>query len=277
MYDNTCKFIAETFPADLATWLLGEPISLTKLEPSELSVEPIRADSLIFLESEEIILHAEFQTAPNPDIPFRMADYRLRAYRRYPGKQMRQIVIYLRQSGSDLVYQNTFETENLRSSFEVIRLWEQPTEIFLRSLGLLPFAVLSQTNKPDNVLRQVAGQIEQISDNRQQSNVAASTAMLAGLVLSKDVINNVLRQEIMRESVIYQEIEAGGIEKGLQQGLQQEAVSFVLRLLKRRLGEVKQELQAQIPGLSVQQLEELGEALLDFKSESDLVAWLEKL
>jgi predicted transposase/invertase (TIGR01784 family) len=108
MYDNTCKFIAETFPADLATWLLGEPISLTKLEPSELSVEPIRADSLIFLESEEIILHAEFQTAPKPDIPFRMADYRLRAYRRYPGKQMRQIVIYLRQSGSDLVYQNTF-------------------------------------------------------------------------------------------------------------------------------------------------------------------------
>ncbi|HEY9691420.1 MAG TPA: hypothetical protein V6D15_04410 [Oculatellaceae cyanobacterium] len=78
MYDNTCKFIAETFPADLATWLLGEPISLTKLEASELSVEPIRADSLIFLESEEIILHAEFQTAPNPDIPFRMADYRLR-------------------------------------------------------------------------------------------------------------------------------------------------------------------------------------------------------
>ena len=193
MYDNTCKFIAETFPADLATWLLGEPISLTKLEPSELSVEPIRADSLIFLESEEIILHAEFQTAPKPDIPFRMADYRLRAYRRYPGKQMRQIVIYLRQCGSDLVYQNTFETDNLRSSFEVIRLWEQPTELFLQSPGLFPFAVLSQTNKPDNVLRQVAVQIERISDHRSQSNVAASTAMLAGLVLNKDLINSVLR------------------------------------------------------------------------------------
>ncbi|MGB3205884.1 MAG: hypothetical protein WBB28_12915 [Crinalium sp.] len=42
---------------------------------------------------------------------------------------------------------------------------------------------MSQTNKPDNVLRQVAVQIEQISNNREQSNVAASTAMLAGLVL----------------------------------------------------------------------------------------------
>jgi predicted transposase YdaD len=60
MYDNTCKFIAETFPTDIATWLLGEPIALTKLEPSELSVEPIRADSLILLQSEDTILHAEF-------------------------------------------------------------------------------------------------------------------------------------------------------------------------------------------------------------------------
>ncbi|MGB3205886.1 MAG: DUF4351 domain-containing protein [Crinalium sp.] len=92
-------------------------------------------------------------------------------------------------------------------------------------------------------------------------------------IFCKDLINNVLSQEIMRESVIYQEIEAGGIEKGLQQ----EALSFVLRLLKRRLGEVKPELQTQIQGLGVQQLEELEEALLDFQSESDLVAWFEKL
>ena len=276
MYDNTCKFIAETFPADIATWLLGEPIELTKLEPSELSVEPIRADSLIFLQSEEIILHAEFQTQPQPDIPFRMADYRLRAYRRYPGKQMRQVVIYLRQSGSELVYQDTFVIDNLRSSFEIIRLWEQPTELFLQSPGLLPFAVLTQTNNADNVLRQVARQIETISDNREQSNVAGSTAILAGLVLKKDFIKSVLRQEIMRESVIYQEIEAEAIEKGLQQGLQREAVSFVLRLLKKRLGEVKTELTTQIQGLRVEQLEELGEALLDFKSESDLVRWLQE-
>ena len=61
MIDNICKFLAESFSADFASWLLGEAITLTKLEPSELSVEPIRADSVIFLESSEIILHIEFQ------------------------------------------------------------------------------------------------------------------------------------------------------------------------------------------------------------------------
>jgi predicted transposase YdaD len=55
-YDNTCKFLAETFPSDFASWLLGKAIALTKLEPSELSLEPIRADSVIFLESSEVIL-----------------------------------------------------------------------------------------------------------------------------------------------------------------------------------------------------------------------------
>ncbi len=95
MYDNVCKFIAEHYKDDLATWLLGVPIKLTELSPTELSNEPIRADSLILLQSDDLILHTEFQTDPDPKIPFRMIDYRVRGYRRFPHKEMRQIVIYL--------------------------------------------------------------------------------------------------------------------------------------------------------------------------------------
>ncbi len=86
MFDNICKFLAETFPTDFATWLLGEPILLTQLSPSELSLEPIRADALILLQSNEVALHLEFQTQPKSDIPFRLIDYRLRVYRRFPTK-----------------------------------------------------------------------------------------------------------------------------------------------------------------------------------------------
>jgi predicted transposase/invertase (TIGR01784 family) len=77
MYDNLCKFLAEQYSQDFAQWLLGEAIALTQLSPSELSLEPIRADSLILLAARSVILHLEFQTQPDPDIPFRMADYRL--------------------------------------------------------------------------------------------------------------------------------------------------------------------------------------------------------
>jgi predicted transposase/invertase (TIGR01784 family) len=112
--------LAEHFSVDIASWLLGTPISLTKLEPSELFAEPIRADAVIFLEAEDLLAHIEFQTDPDPAIGFRMADYRLRGYHRNPQKQMRQIVVYLRPTRSPRVYQTTFEISGLRGEFEVI-------------------------------------------------------------------------------------------------------------------------------------------------------------
>jgi len=71
----------------------------------------------------------------------------------------------------------------------------------------------------------------------------------------------------MRESVIYQEI--------VEEGKQEEALSFVMRLLTRRLGTVEPELEAQIRELATQELEDLGEALLDFSEPADLDAWLQ--
>ncbi|NEO01055.1 MAG: Rpn family recombination-promoting nuclease/putative transposase, partial [Moorea sp. SIO3I7] len=65
MFDNTCKFLAESFSEDFASWLLGEPITMTQLSPSELSLEPIRADALILLNSDDFVLHVEFQTQPD--------------------------------------------------------------------------------------------------------------------------------------------------------------------------------------------------------------------
>ena len=78
----------------------------------------------------------------------------------------------------------------------------------------------------------------------------------------------------MQESVIYQDIKEQGIKQGLQQGLQQGQAILVLRQLKRRLGEVETEDETRITGLSVEQLEALGEALLDFSNRDDLQEWL---
>ena len=93
-------------------------------------------------------------------------------------------------------------------SFEVIRLWEQPSSLFLNAPGLLPFTVLSATEDRPDLLRQVARQIATLPEQRMQSNVAASTAILAGLLLDKDLIQRILRKEMMQESVIYQEIQS---------------------------------------------------------------------
>ncbi len=278
MYDNICKFLAENFSSDFARWIFGEPKGLTSISPTELSVEPIRADSLILLQSEDVVLHLEFQTLPDETIPFRMADYRLRVHRRYPNKDMRQIVIYLKSTGSQLVQQNVFTISGLRHQFEVIRLWEQPVSDFLQFTGLLPLAVLGRTENRTQTLREVSSLIDNISNRREQSNIAAATSVLAGLILKKDLISAILRESIMQESVIYQDIKKQGIEQGIKQGLEQgrkqEASLMILRLLKRRIGEIEPSLSNRINQLSVEQLEALGEALLDFSSRDDLLAWL---
>ncbi|MCC5603668.1 Rpn family recombination-promoting nuclease/putative transposase [Nostoc favosum] len=262
MFDNVCRFLAESFSGDFATWLLGESIALTQLSPSELSLEPIRADALILLQSDEIVLHIEFQTEAKAEIPFRMTDYRLRVYRRFPYKRMHQVVIYLQPTTSELVQQTAFVLENTRHEFGVIRLWEQPSEIFLNTPGLLPFATLSQTEDKTRTLQQVAEAIEQINDTRTQSNIAASTAILAGLVLNKELIKRLLRSDAMRESVIYQDIQ------------QEKALSIVIRLLRRKVGTVPPAQLLKIQALDSTQLDDLAEALLDFSSLTDLEAWL---
>jgi hypothetical protein len=49
---------------------------------------------------------------------------------------------------------------------------------------------------------------------------------------------------------------------------------MVLRLLTRRVGPLTSEIQTQVEALPLDQLEALGEALLDFTSLADLENWL---
>jgi hypothetical protein len=60
----------------------------------------------------------------------------------------------------------------------------------------------------------------------------------------------------------------------LERGQQQEK-AFVLRLLARKLGNLKAEIQIRVNSLTIEQVESLGEALLDFNSFGDLLVWLD--
>lgn len=63
--------------------------------------------------------------------------------------------------------------------------------------------------------------------------------------------------------------------EGIEQGIEQEGLKIVMRLLNRRFGEVTVQLEQRIRQLSIIQLEDFTEALLDFCEERDLVAWLQ--
>ncbi len=136
-------------------------------------------------------------------------------------------------------------------------------------------AVLARTEAPTSLLQQVAELVEQIDKPQQQREISAYTEILAGLKFDKNLIRRFLREELMRESVIYQEIQQEAKQQGRQEGRQEEGASLVLRQLTRQVGQLTPERRSQIQQLPVTRLEELGEALLDFSSIQDLTDWLQ--
>ena len=300
--DNTCKYLVEQYPAAFVRWLLStEPVNIQVLK-TELSLEPIRADSLTLLQTANQILHLEFQTLPysQPPISFRMLDYWVRLKRLYWDAEIVQVAIYLKPTDSPLVFVDQFAEANTQHRYRVIRMWEQDPAPLLASPALLPFATLARSDSPASLLAQVAQEVAKIEPIDERRNLLTCADILAGLRFEIDLIRQLFRNDLMRESVTYQAILEEGLERGVQQGLQrgvqqglqqgvqqglqqgipqgkqEEALSLIMRLLTRRLGAIAPDLQTQIQSLSLTELEELAEALLDFSQLTDLTTWLER-
>lgn len=78
----------------------------------------------------------------------------------------------------------------------------------------------------------------------------------------KNLIRQLLSEDIMRESVIYQDI------------IQKEAFKLINRQLNRRFSQMDASLTERVQKLSAEQIENLAEEFVDFSDVSDLEAWL---
>lgn len=267
-FDNICKYLTTEYPQQFVQGLLASNPTEIELLPTELSRDPIRADAVMQLRHPNQILHLEFQTSPesNPPLPLRMLDYWVRLYRQYE-LPIVQIVIFLKETTSNATYTNQLTVGDTQHRYRVVRLWEQNAAALLKNPALLPFAALAKTDSPEVLLQQVATQIDMIEEPQQKQNISACVEVLASLRFNKTWLQQFLQEELMQESPIYQEI----IQTGMQRGKQ----DTILRQLKRRIGSISPQLQAQIQNLSIEQLDALSEVLLDFTTTADLTVWLQ--
>ncbi|AFZ44180.1 hypothetical protein PCC7418_2014 [Halothece sp. PCC 7418] len=264
-FDNLCKLLSEKYPANFASWVLNTPQTDVEVLKTELSIEPIRADSVTFLQLQGRILHLEFQTQwrSNPPLPLRMLDYWVRLHRLYR-LPITQVVVLLLPPPETEVIETRFTLENTDHQYQVIRLWEENPELFLHDPALLPLAPLTATNEPQTLLQQVVEQVNELEAEK-RAEISAYAQIVAGLKYEKDLVKRLFREGMMRESVIYQDI--------IREGEEKEGRSLILRLLTRRVGELPQLWRDRVNRLSLEQLENLGEALLDFQGIGDLETW----
>ncbi|WP_053539660.1 DUF4351 domain-containing protein [Anabaena sp. WA102] len=184
--------------------------------------------------------------------------------------EIQQVVIFLQATTSEMVFNSQYVDTNTIHKYRVIRMWEEEAASLLANPALLPLATLAKSDSPENLLTQVAAAVNTIESKKARDNISVCTQLLAGLRFNRNLLNQLFQEDIMEESWVYQDI----LQKGEQKGKRREALELILRMLKRRFGNIPARIEQQLPNLGLTQLEDLAEELLDFSQIDDLVKYM---
>lgn len=100
--------------------------------------------------------------------------------------------------------------------------------------------------------------------------------------LSREEIAEMFTMGDLKQTRVYQDAlqkgrqegEASGIIRGRQEGRQEGEIRTILRLLSRKFGNLPTQVTQQITSLSLEQLDNLADAVLDMQELPDLTTWL---
>jgi predicted transposase/invertase (TIGR01784 family) len=147
------------------------------------------------------------------------------------------------------------------------------------NLALLQLIILPKTKTiqaAQNLLKNSKSQLE----FRQQLDLVEAILVNKFPNLSLEEILKMLNLKTadITQTRFYQDVFQLGIQEGRQEGIQEGEqggeVKLIIRQLKRRFEILSSNQENQIRGLSLPQLEALGEALLDFTNSTDIDTWL---
>jgi hypothetical protein len=204
----------------------------------DLSAVTAFSDIVLRLRSE--LIHLDFQSGADPQLPRRLLLYHALLYHRY-GLPVHTVVILLhpRADRRDLSGQVRYAPHDLEGSmdfrFQIVRVWMQTAQLWLRGpLGMAPLAVLgrlSDDRHPVQSLPEVIrGLEEQLRTARlprpQRAEMMTTAWLLCGLRVSRRQANRLFSGvAIMRESSTYLAL----IEEGEVRGVRRAILKFGTR------------------------------------------------
>lgn len=152
--------------------------------------------------------------------------------------------------------------------YRVLRVWQQPPEMFLEGVGTLPLAPVSAvTNaKIPEIIREVKARL---AGHPLAPDLWAATYVMLGLRHSNELAATILRGVLaMKESVTYQAIVAEGKAEGLIEGARQ----LLLHQGTSRFGAPSKAYLAQMNRINdLARLQELGDRIMVVDSWRELL------
>ncbi len=169
-------------------------------------------------------------------------------------------------------------TEKVLSHF-VFKELEENFEYYNREIELV-FVELPKFNKElEQVENLIQSWIYFIKNAPQLDEMPEKFASMPAIQTAFAIANrtNLTLKELteLENREMFFEDQRGAIIKGRQEGRIEGQRALILRQIARRTGEIPAETKTRIQHLSAEQLDNLGETLLDFTSQEDLIAWLE--
>ncbi|MCI0697720.1 hypothetical protein L0337_37700 [candidate division KSB1 bacterium] len=258
-YDVTLKVLLKNFPQDFARVVFKNAEAQIELLNLELPATKHYTDALLKMtvSGETFILHVEFLSSWEKDVPERMHSYAARIAAQYPGFGVYGVVLYINEEDRDKPFPSFYESRilgELRSfhKFDVIKIWELDADDILRQqiIGLLPIvALMRQKNEArEKVLRDAIQQVQQkVEDPGLRAEMYAAMYLFSGLKQLRALVTKLLKEanmlELLKKSETYQEIlaegEAKGEAKGETKGLRKGWISSIISILHARFGDIE--------------------------------------
>jgi hypothetical protein len=274
-YDASTKYLVQVRLADWLPLCGHSTTARTEVIDTDLATVTAAADRVLRVhEDPPWLLHLELQSSRDPDLPANLHLYNA-LLERHHGPPVRTLVVLLRRSADapELtgLLQREFPGESpyLIFRYQVVRVWQLPTETFLGGgLGIVPLAPLAAVAEPDlpAVIARMDERIRLEASPEMAGLLWTAADVLMGLRYPRALVDQLLRGvHGMKESVTYQAI----VEEGEVRALQ----NTLLRQGRKKFGEPSKEVEQTVGGITnVDRLETLTSRLIDVGSWQDLLA-----
>ena len=253
--------------------LLGQPTENAEgyqFASVEVKEKAFRFDGIFMPDSEEKpIYFVEVQFQNKPEFYWELITEINIYLNQYKPEQDWQAVALFAKRSLDVKKLTNYQQE-LVNSGRIKRIYLDEIASGSIGMGLIELIVSKENQSQELVKTLMARTKTEVSNDSERQGIIE---LLESVLMSK--FSQLSRQEIeamfllsdIKQTRVYQEAK----EEGEQEGKK----NLLLRILSKKFGKLRDEYIKSINGFNIAQLEDLGEALLDFKDINDLEKWLQ--
>jgi predicted transposase YdaD len=266
--------VKDLFQRDLPTLLaqLAGPAEVREFLNVEFSVVEERVADLVLLLSDGSILHLDFQSHNDPEMPYREGIYGLMIGKRYRRRRVRQIVIYM--GAARIRMKDALDLGGIQVAYQLVDIRQFDAAALLASGNPGDFALALLAHGGVRKMREILRKANELPEP-QRRRVFTQMAILSGLRGASEQ----LTME-MNSMGVYVEIESNAflrnirnsaLAEGRNEGRVEGGASIVRRLLQSKFGPLPVWARQRLENATAEQAEQWSDRVLTARTLTEVL------